>query len=1424
MSSFPKSDNTFQVGGSLPPNAPTYVRRQADKDLYTALKAGEFCYVLNARQMGKSSLRVQTMRRLQAEGIVCGVIDISAIGSHDITPQEWHLGVLRRLTRSLGTRTKARDWWQTSQGLSPVQRLGEFIDEVLLTEIAQPIVVFVDEIDSILPLSFKDDFFALIRACYNQRAENRNYQRLTFALLGVTTPSDLIQDKTRTPFNIGRAIDLQGFQLHEAQPLLIGLADNVPDPATTLQAILHWTGGQPFLTQKVCRLMLEEENRRQNSGDKIQKREQANESDIVSDVIRARILHNWEAQDQPEHLKTIQLRILQDERRAGRLLGLYQQVLSTVSSSAGDGSKVFADGSTNQVELRLSGLVVERQGQLQIANRIYAAVFNQVWAEQQLASLRPYAEAITTWLASGYTDESRLLRGQALEDARTWSAGKQLSNDDHLFLDASQELNQRELRVSFRQVKATNQQLIEAGKKAKRLIQIGVGILASTIAVAAIIGSIAAQRLQQATLKLKSAELEQTSLDALQQFEFEEINALVTAMKAGQDLKALITQRSTSEDYLAHGTVVSTLQQILNKIRAKHIFQANGLTISTAYSPDGQLIATSGESHKATLWDLQGNVVTELLGHDDSIWDIKFSPNGNLVATASSDGTAKLWDLQGNEVQIFADHNSVVTELAFSPDGESLVTATAIGTAKIWNLKGELRQTLVGHKKAIWGIGISPDGKSIATSSDDGTVVVWDFDGNKKVQFRVDMDEIRDVEFSPDGQLIATASNSIEADSVGKLWDLDGNQLAEIKGHSGGVFPINFSLDGKIIATGSSDKTARLWDLEGNQLAILTGHESIVYDVKFNPSGKELITVSWKDGTVRIWSLFPPKQNLLKGHKSALLDVDISPDGQLIATASDDKTVRFWNPQGQLIDEFEAPYAIRSIDFSPDGQIIAAGLSNGTVYLWSTEGRLIQEFLISSEIIEDVNFSPDGQMLAVLGLGESPQIRNLEGEILQTLKGHQASVHQIAFSPTASVVATASQDGTVKLWNFQGEVLKTLQLPDDIVQFQALDFSPDGQTITAGSIKGDVFMWSADGEFQSSYQAHVGPIIELRFSPDGRRIMTASEDGKARLWDIKGRKLGEFSGHKGWIRSVAFSSDGEFFVTASDDRTARIWKVESLDQLLTRGCNWLHDYLVKTPSDLLELKVCQTDARLAAAAPTMLDQAQQTAREGNLEQVVTQLQTALQWNPDLDLDPKTEVPDHNPKIVAQKLVKVAAAQKLAAQGNITDAIATFQQAQKLDPSVDLNSDTAELENDPEILAKQIAASATVAKGQQLVEQGDIEAAIAAYHQAQELDPNIEISAQNWNSLCWDGSLHGHAADVMFACKKAVALEPENGDIIDSRGLARALTDDFEGAIEDFQIFIEWTTNGDKQQQRQDWIKSFQSGENPFTEDVLESLR
>ncbi len=252
--------------------------------------------------------------------------------------------------------------------------------------------------DTVLGLPFGvDEFFMWLRFCYNHRPVNDHYHRLTIALFGSASPTDFIQDKNHTPFNIGQAIDLGGFQWPQAQPLMVGFRpyEDRVDCAALLEGILGWTDGQPFLTQKVCQLVatsLERSPQLRLSPDTT--------PDFVAQVIQKQVIHQWQRQDEPEHLRTIRHRLLYPESLASRLLGIYQRILEQGS----EGQGIEFEPALAHWRLLLSGVVKRSGPYLRIKNPIYGAVFNQDWVQQELDALRPYAKALEAWQASHYED------------------------------------------------------------------------------------------------------------------------------------------------------------------------------------------------------------------------------------------------------------------------------------------------------------------------------------------------------------------------------------------------------------------------------------------------------------------------------------------------------------------------------------------------------------------------------------------------------------------------------------------------------------------------------------------------------------------------------------------------------------------------------------------------------------------------------------------------------------------------------------------------------------------------------------------------------------------------------------------------------------------------------------------------------------
>src|SRR5579871_4978513 len=246
----------FVAGGTLPPGAPSYIPRHADDELLQGLLKGEFCYVLTSRQMGKSSLMVRTADRLREQGARVAMLDLTAIG-RNLAPDQWYYALLLELGDALNMEEVVEAAWNDVAAQAPLYGFLRTLRKLVHAAGEQPVVVFIDEVDYVRSLSFSvDEFFAVIRACYNERAADPAWNRLTFCLLGVAAPTDLIRDPRVTPFNIGRAVRLEDFSEREVLPLML-LLEGVNDAraGTLLNSVLGWTGGHPYLTQRLLRAL-----------------------------------------------------------------------------------------------------------------------------------------------------------------------------------------------------------------------------------------------------------------------------------------------------------------------------------------------------------------------------------------------------------------------------------------------------------------------------------------------------------------------------------------------------------------------------------------------------------------------------------------------------------------------------------------------------------------------------------------------------------------------------------------------------------------------------------------------------------------------------------------------------------------------------------------------------------------------------------------------------------------------------------------------------------------------------------------------------------------------------------------------------------------------------------------------------------------
>ncbi|MEP7133676.1 MAG: SUMF1/EgtB/PvdO family nonheme iron enzyme [Chloroflexota bacterium] len=344
----------YTVGGTVQAGGGIYIPRKADDDLLTLCRAGELAFILSSRQVGKSSLMVRTARQLESEGVRSVMIDLSAIGVK-VSQDEWYLGILNEIATTLNLEADIFLWWAQYAGLGPAQKLSNFFRDILLKEINERVVLFFDEIDSTLSIPFADDFFAALRAVYNARSTTPDFKRLSFVLVGVATPSDLIKDEKRTPFNIGYRVDLTDFTPKEALPLAGKLGEK------TLGWVFDWTGGHPYLTQRLCAHL-----------SKVNLQFDLQE-ESVADAVKQ--LFEGEQGKQDNNLQFVRDMLTKRAPDTQRVLKTYKDIRS--------GKKVSDDErSIPKAHLKISGVVRRENGNLKPRNRIYERTFDLAWVKE----------------------------------------------------------------------------------------------------------------------------------------------------------------------------------------------------------------------------------------------------------------------------------------------------------------------------------------------------------------------------------------------------------------------------------------------------------------------------------------------------------------------------------------------------------------------------------------------------------------------------------------------------------------------------------------------------------------------------------------------------------------------------------------------------------------------------------------------------------------------------------------------------------------------------------------------------------------------------------------------------------------------------------------------------------------------------------
>jgi WD40 repeat protein len=1050
----------YFTGGTMGREAPSYIERRADTEIFEALRRGEFCYVLTSRQMGKSSLMIRTEARLKQVGVNVAALDLTAVGQN-LAIEKWYVGLLVQIGQRLNLEDDLIDFWLSESMLGPMQRWIKAISEVVLPQCPGDLVIFIDEVDTVRSLPFStDEFFAGIRECYNRRSEDPEVKRLSFCLLGVAAPSDLIRDTRTTPFNIGSRIELYDFTPSEAAPLAHGLGRGNRQGAALLKRILYWTGGHPYLTQRLCRAVAEDKNITGRGG----------VDRLCRDLFISR-----RAQARDNNLVSVRDQLLRGDGDVIDLLEIYARVLRH--------RRVDDDRSNPLVsKLRLSGITRAEDGTLWVRNRIYDRVFNRAWVSDNLpdAEKRRQRAAFLggVWRTALVSSAILLLMG--------WLAFLALRERDRARKSAEmarRALYGYDLRLAYQEWQHGN------------------------------IGRV------KELLSTYLPSPDQPDPDDLRGFEWKLLNQMahaedfrlqeklpVVAVAAMPDGKTVAlgepyrVRPSGADEYLIRLFDLTTQKPL-----SQFTVPAGRHFDLTVFSADRRQVAADGPDKEVRLFETRsGHEAAVFRGHPRAVTAIAISPDGRWLAAGDFGGTIIVWEIgTGREMRRFNHFTERIQSLNFSSDSGRLAAATGSQMVRIWDLATGRESPLKIENELLIRVWFFPGGDKLLAATSTGNFYFCDLRAKQIIgPMAGHGSEIRSAEFSPDRKLLATAS----ADRSVMIWDAEtGQKITVIRGHGSAVNSVTWLDGGKRLISGSHDGDVKIWEVDAIREPFAPRDPVIKYYASaFLPSRELIVMGVTGSGKVKLWNLSTGQEmSQINESGATILNATFLRDSKLLATGGLDRMVKIWDTAtGKLVRTLaghtENVYALES---SPDGKLLVSGGQDRTLRVWDVDsGRELPSFAGGSDNHYRAVFSPDGKILASAGRNGEVKLWDVASrKIIRILSKHTAQVMSVAFSFDGRLLATGGRDNTLLIWSvLTGQELMSFGQTDFI---QRAVFSCDGRRLVTGGADGSVKLWDLATQRELlTLEGHAAPVTSLTFSAGDLDLATTGADGVARLW------------------------------------------------------------------------------------------------------------------------------------------------------------------------------------------------------------------------------------------------------------------------------------------------------------------------------------